>query len=77
MLDLGSYEYETTREQYVIDRRTNKEHTYYRPLWNGVSPGMWDEKEWYDYLETKLGRDTVSKYHPKAYQTASTLGDLF
>jgi len=77
MLELGSYEYETTREQYVIDRRTNKEHHHYRPLWNGVSPGMWDEQEWYDYLETKLGRDTVAKYHPKAYQTSSTLGDLF
>lgn len=77
MLDLGSYEYEATREQYVIDRRSNKQHNYYRPLWNGVSPGMWDEQEWYTYLENTLGRDIVIKYHPTAYQTASSLGDLF
>ena len=77
MLELGSYEYETTREQYVIDRRTNKEHHHYRPLWNGVSPGMWDEQEWYDYLETKLGRDTVVKYHPKACTESSSLEELF
>ena len=77
MLELGTYEYEQTREQYVIDRRTNKEHHYYRPLWNGVSPGMWDEQEWYDYLETKLGREVVAKYHPKAYEVSSSLEDLF
>lgn len=77
MLDLGSYEYEATREQYVIDRRSNKQHNYYRPLWNGVSPGMWDEQEWYTYLENTLGRNIVVKYHPAAYQTASSLGDLF
>ena len=77
MLELGSYEYETTREQYVIDRRTNKEHHHYRPLWNGVSPGMWDEQEWYDYLEAKLGREVVEKYHPKAYEVSSSLEDLF
>lgn len=77
MLDLGSYEYEATREQYVIDRRSNKQHNYYRPLWNGVSPGMWDEQEWYTYLENTLGRNIVVKYHPAAYQTASSLGNLF
>jgi hypothetical protein len=77
MLDLGSFDYETTREQYVIDRRMNKEHKHHRPLWNGVSPGMWDEQEWYDYLETKLGRDTVAKYHPKACAESSSLEDLF
>jgi hypothetical protein len=38
---------------------------------------MWDEQEWYDYLETKLGRETVSNYHPAADNTTSTLGDLF
>lgn len=77
MLELGSFEYEQTREQYVVDRRINKEHKYYRPLWNGVSPGMWDEEEWYDYLEEKLGREIVEKYHPKAYEVSSSLEDLF
>lgn len=77
MLELGSYEYEQTREQYVTARRENKEHPLHRPLWNGVSPGMWDEQEWYDYLEQNMGRATVEKYHPKAYETASSLEDLF
>jgi hypothetical protein len=77
MLELGSFEYEQTREQYVVDRRINKEHKYYRPLWNGVSPGMWDDQEWYDYLEEKLGREIVEKYHPKAYEVGSSLEDLF
>ena len=28
----------------------NKAHPLQRPLWNGVSPGMWESQEWYDYL---------------------------
>ena len=75
MLELGSFEYETTREQYVEDRRKNKEHHLHRPLWNGVSPGMWSDKEWYDYLEAKMGIDTVKTYHPEGF-TAS-LEDFF
>jgi len=27
---------------------------------------MWDEKEWYDYLEAKLGAEAVKKYHPNS-----------
>jgi len=66
MLELGSFEYETAREQYVEDRRNDKSHKFQRNLWNGVSPGMWDEKEWYDYLEAKLGSEAVKKYHPNS-----------
>ena len=77
MLELGSYEYEQTRELYVATRREDKEHPLHRPLWNGVSPGMWDEREWYDFLESKMGREVVEKYHPKAYETTSSLEDLF
>lgn len=77
MLELGSYEYEQTRELYVTTRRENKEHPLHRPLWNGVSPGMWDEQEWYDFLEEKMGREAVEKYHPKACEKASSLEDLF
>jgi hypothetical protein len=50
MLELQSYDYEMLRKQFVEDRRTNKDHPLHRPLWNGVSPGMWEDKEWYDYL---------------------------
>ena len=77
MLELGSKEYEDHRFNYVESRRKNKEHRLQRRLWNGISEGMWDEQEWYDYLERNGGREMVEKYHPKAYEKISTLEDLF
>ena len=77
MLELGSKEYEDHRFNYVECRRKNKEHRLQRRLWNGISEGMWDEQEWYDYLEKNGGRQMVEKYHPKAYEKISTLEDLF
>ena len=77
MLELGSKEYEDLRYQFVEDRRHNKEHPNQRKLWNGVSEGMWESQEWYDYLEEKGGREMAEKYHPEAYKKASTLEDLF
>jgi len=77
MLELGSKEYEDHRFNYVECRRKNKEHRLQRRLWNGISEGMWDEQEWYDYLEKNGGRAMVEKYHPKAYEKISTLEDLF
>lgn len=61
MLDLESYEYEALRKQYVEERRSNKSHKLYRPLWNGVSPGMWDDQEWYDYLHKHNMKDPYGK----------------
>lgn len=75
MLELGSFEYEKTREQYVEDRRKNKDHPSQRPLWNGITPGMWDEREWYDYLGDRLGEEAVRQYHPDAF--ASSLDSFF
>jgi hypothetical protein len=66
MLELGSWEYEQARFEYVESRRLNKEHPLWRKLWNGVSEGMWEEKEWYDFCEKKVGRDELIKMHPKA-----------
>jgi hypothetical protein len=77
MLELGSKEYEDHRFNYVEQRRKNKEHPLQRKLWNGISPGMWDEQEWYTYLESVGGKEMVAKYHPEAYNKASTLEDLF
>lgn len=57
MLELKSYDYEMLRKQYVEDRRSNKLHPLQRPLWNGVSPGMWEEQEWYDYLHAHGMKD--------------------
>ena len=82
MLLLGSKEYEDCRGEFVNLRKLNKEHSghFYedgtvRPLWNGITPGMWDSQEWYDYCETKLGRETLLKYHPEA--DAPDLGRFF
>jgi hypothetical protein len=81
MLQLGSKEYEDCRYDFVESRRLNKEHPgqFYedgsmRHLWNGVSPSMWDSEEWYEYLEAKLGRDTLMKYHPDAEKSNSLEG---
>lgn len=61
MLELQSFEYEALRKQYVEDRRLNKEHKLHRPLWNGVSPGMWEDQEWYDYLHAHGMKDPYGK----------------
>ena len=76
MDQLGSWEYESLRKQYVDDRRKNEEHALWRPFWNGVSPGMWDEQEWYDYLEMKGGKEMVQEYHPEAYEEKASLEDF-
>ena len=81
MLQLGSKEYEDCRYDFVESRRLNKEHPgqFYedgtmRHLWNGVSPGMWESDEWYEYCESKLGRDVLLKYHPEAEKANSLEG---
>ena len=77
MLDLGSKEYEDVRYNYVESRRKNKDHRLWQPLWNGVSRNMWDEQEWYDYLEEHGGVEMLNKYHPKANEKISSLDSLF
>lgn len=77
MLELGSKEYEDHRFNYVECRRKNKEHPLQRKLWNGISPGMWEEQDWFDYLEKSGGKEMVAKYHPEAYNKESTLDNLF
>ena len=74
---LGSWEYESYRKQYVDDRRLNKDHELWREYWNGVSPGMWDETEWYEYLEKKGGKSMLMEYHPDAFQQAGSLEEFF
>jgi hypothetical protein len=84
MLDLGSKEYEDLRYEYVESRRLNKEHPGHlnedgsaRHLWNGVSQGMWDNDEWYDYLRNKGRQDLVDKYHPPKTTTVGALENFF
>jgi hypothetical protein len=77
MDQLGSWEYEAMRRQFVDDRRLNKEHPEWREYWNGVSPSMWTSQEWYDYLEAKMGKEIVEQYHPEAYEVKSSLESFF
>jgi hypothetical protein len=68
MLELGSKEYEEARFEFIESRRLNKNHTEWRPLWNGISPSMWDSKEWLDFLlKRENGKDLAIKYHKSLY----------
>ena len=71
MIDLKSWDYEKLRKQYIEERRQNKDHKYYRQLWNGVNPDMWEEKEWYDYMKKYNMQD------PYAKKKAASLEGLF
>lgn len=78
MLELKSWEYEKLRYDFVESRRLNKEHKLWKPLWNGVSPGMWSEEEWYNYLKNNGSVDMLKKYHSEAYEEEpASLEDLF
>jgi hypothetical protein len=76
MLELGSYEYERCREDFVESRRLDPKHPLQRYKWNGIAPGMWDSDEWYSYCERRLGREVLLKYHPSADKGA-TLDEFF
>ena len=77
MLDLGSWEYEYLRRSFVDDRRSNKDHKLYRPLWNGVSANMWEQTEWYDYVKKNGNEDMLRKHHPHALKESSSLEEFF
>jgi hypothetical protein len=70
MTELKSWDYENLRKQYIDERRLNKNHPLQRTLWNGVSAGMWDEKEWYDYMKAHNIPDPYKK------EEKSTLEDF-
>jgi len=71
MTELKSWGYEQLRKQYIEERRANRDHKYYRPLWNGVSPSMWDEEEWHDYMKKHNMPD------PYAASVATSLESFF
>jgi len=74
MLELGSWDYENLRYEYVESRRLNQEHPLWKKLWNGVSPGMWDEQEWYDYLRVNGSEEMLQKYHPQTVSLEEFFG---
>ena len=71
MTELKSWEYENLRKQYVDERRLNKDHPLQRPMWNGVSAGMWDEQEWFDYMTLH------NIVNPYAKEEVASLEDFF
>lgn len=72
MLELGPKEYEDYRFDFVESRRLNCEHELYRPLWNGISPGMWDSQEWREYLLQKTnGEKYLKEFHSNLYKNDS------
>jgi hypothetical protein len=76
MLNLGSYDYEDTRFNFVESRKNDPDHPEQRFRWNGITPGMWADneskdgdysgaKEWYDYLKKHPnGEQWLDKHHP-------------
>jgi len=86
MLELGSYEYEDTRRKFIDSRRLNLEHPEQRNRWNGISAGMWADKEtkdgdysgakeWYEYMKAQLnGEEWITKYHPWLNETKEVVG---
>jgi hypothetical protein len=75
MLELGEKRYEDARFQFVESRRKNQDHKLWRNGWNGISPGMWESDEWYQFLGQNFGQVLVDKYHP--LEEESSLEHLF
>lgn len=68
MLELGSYEYEETRREFIDGRRLNPDHPDQRYRWNGISPGIWESDAWIDYLlELPKGMEWLQKHHKDLY----------
>ena len=74
MLQLKSFEYEQLRRQFVYENSKNKNHPYYRPLFNGVYPGMWESKEWAEYLKA---HDMVDEDGKVSTENVAGLEDFF
>ena len=86
MLELGSYDYEQARMEFVDSRRLNPHHQEQRNRWNGITPGMWadkesksgeytEAKEWYDYLKAHPKGDSwLAKHHPWLVESERSSG---
>ncbi len=70
--DLGTWEYEQTRKKFVEACRDNKEHPNWWSRFNGVYPGQWQSKEWFDYLIGELGEDEARVNDPKIFELHTT-----
>lgn len=64
---LGTWDYEQTRKRYVESCRDNKEHPHWWERFTGVWAGMWQSKEWYDYLVSELGEEEARANDPAIF----------
>lgn len=64
---LGTWEYEQTRKRYVESCRENKDHPHWWERFTGVWAGMWQSKEWYDYLVDALGEEEARANDPEIF----------
>jgi hypothetical protein len=65
---LGTWDYEQTRKRYVDSCRDNKDHPHWWDRFTGVWAGMWQSKEWYDYLVAALGEDEARANDPAIFE---------
>lgn len=77
MLELGSREYEDARFDFVESRRKNSNHELYWKGWNGISSGMWESEEWYNFLRSRNQLHLIKQYHPKALEKSTTIEEFF
>lgn len=79
VLQLGTKEYEDYRFDFVEQRRLNKEHPLWRPLWNGISPKWSESEEWKEYLlRQPNGEKYLKEYHPNLVDSkVITFDDFF
>ena len=76
---LGSWEYEQTRKQFIEGRIANREHPDWWERWNGVSPGCFQSAEWREFLVKALGETQARKYDAALFaaDTANSLEEFF
>ena len=81
MQELGSWEYETARRDFVESRRLNQQHPEWRHLWNGVSANLFESDEWAEYLINTGNEQFLEQYHPTLYkkrnETEASLESFF
>lgn len=65
---LGTWEYEQTRKKYIDSCKENKDHPFWWDRFTGVWAGMWQSKEWYDYLVGALGEEKAMANDPGIFE---------
>jgi hypothetical protein len=76
MKNLGSYDYERARMNFVESRRLNQKHPLWIKRWNGVSPNMFESQEWKEYLEREYPENASAwllEYHPELVRKRNLL----